>query len=283
MIIHNSYPSVSSLRAAAQIQGWKNEVNSRYASKFLTQDRDKWLGIEGGAPAALAALVDGYPRGEQMVREFHDKIAASIPRAVGVQRRRIRGAMGDELDIHAVNRGNVDRAWSTASRVLRRSSSILRLVVDICANHDTSASSMQWRGVAGLALSEVMSKAGYSVEIVAAFAVNRYLAPSRQDNKMTCTVVVKPRGVQADLGLLAATVALPAFFRTLGFCAIVRCADDQGKIVSERLGHYLDVSGVLPVPDKVTQLMVPQSITSHDSAVQWVRESVTLLQGSVVS
>jgi hypothetical protein len=283
MIIHNTYPSVSSLRAAAQVQGWKKEANGHYANKYLTQDRGEWLGIEGGAPAALAALVDGYPRGEQMVREFHDNIAASLPRAVGVQRRRLRGAMGDELDIHAVNRGNVDRAWSTSSRAIRRGSSILRLVVDICANGDTSASSMQWRGVAGLALSEVMSKAGYSVEIVAAFAVNGYLATSRRTGDMTCTVVVKPRGVQADLGMLAATVALPAFFRTLGFCAIIRCADNQGKIVSDGLGHYLDVAGVLPVPDKVTQLMVPQSITSHDSAVQWVRESVALLQGSVAS
>jgi hypothetical protein len=282
MIIHNSYPSVTALRASAQVQGWKKEGNKWYAHKYLTQDRGQWLGIDGGAPAALAALVDGYPHGEQMVREFHDNIAASLPRAVGVQRRRLRGAMGDELDIHAVNRGNVDRAWSTSSRALRRGSSILRLVVDICANGDTSASSMQWRGVAGLALSEVMSKAGYSVEIVAAFAVSGYLASNRQGN-MTCAVVVKPRGVQADLGLLAATVALPAFFRTLGFCAIVRCADDQGKIVSAGLGHYLDVAGVLPVPDKVTQLMVPQSITSRESAVQWVRESVALLQGSVAS
>jgi len=275
--VHLHFENVAALRHMAQSVPFSNQYNQRKVQSFLTNPNGDWLGIEGGAPAALAALVDGYPAGENLVRHFHDQIACHLPRALGHHRAKRRGNFGDEVDVHSVLRGAFDRAWTSSTRAIRKGTGILRLVVDIGANDHTSAEELRWRGIAGLALAEVMGKAGYSVEIVAGFAIRNLCATGNK--KMMFTTVVKPRSTQADIGLLAATVALPGFFRTLGFAAVVRAADDQGVNVDSGLGNYLDVSGVLPVPDKVTQLFVPQSVVDEQGAVDWVKATVTLLQG----
>ena len=95
---------------------------------------------------------------------------------------------------------------------------------------------------------------------------------------MSC--VIKPRSSQVDKGFLAATVCLPGFFRVLGFASIVRTCDNAGLVADGALGQYLAVSGLLPVPDKVTQLCVPGEVMDKESALKFVRESVTLLQGA---
>ena len=274
--VHMHYANVAELRAEAD-RPMANSFNESHRTRYMKSTNDSWLGIEGGAVAALKALVDGHPVGERAVREFHDKIRADLPRAEGHHRTKQHGAFGDELDIHAVNRGAVDRAWSASVRKVRKGSGVLRLVIDIGANGSTSADELRWRGIAGLSLSEVMGKAGYSVELVGAFAVQGICCS--KNTRMMFSCVVKPRGSHPDYGLLAATVALPAFFRVLGFTSIIRAADDQGLDVDDGLGHYLDISGVLPVPDKVTQLFVPQSVVSEETATEWVKQSVALLQG----
>ena len=276
--VHMHYSTVSELRHEAG-QRMKRDYNEARRHKYMTSNNDQWLGVKGGAAAAVEALTKGYPEGERAVTAFHEQIKADLPRAEGHHRAKRRGAFGDELDVHAVNRGQLDRAWTSSTRAVRKGTGILRLVVDVGANGGTSADELRWRGIAGLSLSEVMSRAGYSVEMVAAFAVQGINHDRRANSRMMFSCVVKPRGVQPDYGLLAATVALPAFFRTLGFTSIIRACDRQDVPVDDGLGPYLDVSGVLPVPDKVTQLCVPQSVISESTAAEWVKLTVKLLQG----
>jgi hypothetical protein len=273
------YGSVAEMKEAA-MSPYKVEGNNAYALSILSKEgRADWFGMEGGAFAVLRALTDGYPMGEAIIRGFHSRIAAALPRAEGHHRSRTRGPMGDELDVHAMMRGNFDRAWSRSTRKVKRGSGILRLVVDIGGNASTSADRLRWRGIAGLALAEVMSRAGYSVEIVAAFGVSGFTYGDEANNRAVVSCTVKPRSSSADYGLLAASVALPGFFRTLGFCSIIRAGDDQNVEVERCLGQYLDVTGVMPVPDRVAQLFVPQSVHSDETAVEFVKQSIQLLQG----
>ena len=281
---HLHYASVSAIRAAAAVP-MKDPNNNRLAERHSARDDGShWHGIDGGAEAVKNALVNGFPAGEAAIAAFHSEIAASLPRALGHHRTKRRSNLGDELDIHAVNRGATDRAWTLSSRTIRKGSGLLRLVVDICGNATTSAETLQWRGIAALSLNEVMSRAGYSVEIVAAMAVQnlRRATGSGKTSVDACltTVVVKPRGTQADIGLLAATLTLSGFFRLYGFLSFIRAADDAGFAVDSGLGNYLDASGVVPVPDKVSQIIVPQSVHDKASALEWVQATVKLLQGA---
>lgn len=269
------YPSVAAAKAAA-MGNYQLPENGKLAAATLRRDTDNsrtWYGMAGGAKAVLASLIDGNADAESKVRQFHEAVKQSLPRAVGVNRHIVRGSMGDELDIHAVNRGIVDRAWSSRQRKLRKGSSILRLCIDICANSGTDAADLAWRGLAGLALSEIMTKAGYSVEIVAALAVGRHAS----GQTMTACTVIKPRTSSADIGLLAATVGNAGFFRTIGFCQIIMAADQVGKEANDSLGSYLDVSGILPVPDKVAQIFVSGRIHDRKTAMSWIHDTMKLL------
>lgn len=279
-VVHVFYPSVSSALANLERPYTLKSNQERVDGyRFDALNRPDWHGLSGGSANVFKAIRNGFPEGEVLVRSIHDEIAPTLPRAIGVNRVRVRGDQGDDLDVHAVNRGAVDKAWSRAVRRVRVGSSIVRLCIDIGGNCHTNADALRWRGVAGLALAEVMGKAGYSVELVACFAVRNAIANNR--SHVTVSTVIKPRSAQADLGLLAATATLSGFFRVLGFAGVIRGADDLGKPVESGLGRYLDVSGVLPAPDKVTTLFVQgNTVYDRETAVTWVRQSVALLQGS---
>ena len=257
---------------------YKSDHNAEIAERSNIMGDYAWHGINGGFNAVKRAILEGFPDGERTVSAFRDKLHDKLPRALGHARTKVRKDLGDELDYHAMLKGNTDRAWTASTRQIKRGSGVLRIVVDIGANAHTSADKLRWRGVAGAALCETMRKAGYSLEIVAAFAIENADAGCTMNQAISVTI--KPRNAPLDNGLLAATVCLPGFFRTVGFCAIVRACDNAGKLVASGLGRYLDVSGVLPVPDKVTQIFVPGDVASEEAALEWVKDTVTLLQGA---
>jgi len=273
-ITHSWYASVSEALADAKAPYQKSE-NAKAATHYLTKT-DGNYSFNGGASEVIASFFSGNEEAEKKVRAFHDEFVKTLPRAVGIRRAITRGSMGDELDIHAVNRGDLDRAWTKRERQLKRGSSILRLCVDICGNAGQSGDSLSWRGIAALSLSEIMTKAGYSVEIIAAIAVSDY---SNNESIMTASTVIKPRSTTADIGLLAATIATAGFFRTVGFCQIIREADKHGRVASGGLGSYREASGLLPVQDKITQLTVDGNVNNRTSAKKWITQSLQLLQG----
>lgn len=270
----------SSVYDAIESQKGINKLINIERAKQTTEGNEgvNWYGIEGGAKAVLSMVDTGYPEGAAMVAHFHDTLKGSVSRAEGIKRRIVRGPMGDSLDIHSVNRGALDRAWTSTRRSVRKGSGIVRVTVDVCGDSSASVEMLRWRGVAALALCEILTSAGYSVEIVAALGVKNYC---KSDNHVTmaATIMVKPRNVRPDYDMVAATVCLPGFFRTIGFNAVVQAADVNGKGVYSGLGEYEDVSKILPIPEKVTQFMVNASVINHESATDFCNSAIKVLQG----
>ena len=224
------------------------------------------------------ATVDGYPRGGDIMRGFHEQVAARLPRALGFMRTKRKGDQGDELDYHAMLRGASDRAWTKATRTIKSGSGVLRLCVDIAGNCSQSADALRWRGIAGASLAEVMRKAGYSVEIQAVLAT---ACPDIKESINTYTsVVVKSRKATVDFDQLAATIGLSGFYRTFGFHSVVRGCDIAGKRADADLGYYLSAESVAPLDPKVTTLFVSPEVMNKSTAVEWVARSVKLLQGA---
>lgn len=278
-LAHDHYPSVSSMfDLLAENRQWTHRYNRELLAGHKGGDQGmSWHGIEGGAAGVINAIESGYPAGAQKVAIMRDSIAASLPRAVGVNRVRVRGTFGDDLDIHAINRGDFGTAWSTAKRRVKVGISIVRIVIDICGNGSVSADVLAWRGVAGLSLAQIMQSAGYSVEIVGAMGTTR----SGDDmGNLAITTLLKAHGASVDIDLLAATTCLAGFFRLFGFAAIIAACDKRGKVAHNGLGQYLDPSGVLPAPINTTQLFVQQWIVDEESALAWVKQGVALLQGA---
>jgi hypothetical protein len=238
-----------------------------------------WYGVESLAKVK-EILQQGYPEGAALVDTLYDAVAPTLPRAVDFRRRIVRADQGDELDIHAVNRGALDKAWTVAKRKARMGTGLIRIAVDICGNSYVSAEQLRWRGVAALALSRAMTKAGYSVEGVAGQSGKQAIQGSCL--LTTITVTVKPRYAALDTATLAASICLPGFFRYLGFASIIKQADDLGCDVSSGLGQAVKLESVLPVPERIAQVVVPETVSSQESAVKWIKEALAMLQGATI-
>jgi hypothetical protein len=172
------------------------------------------------------------------------------------RRKLVRADQGDSLDIHAVNRGALDRAWSTVKRRAALGTGLIRIVVDICGNADMSADQLKWRGLAALALSRAMTKAGYSVEIVAGQAGGGGF--NRREEIGVVTTTIKPRYANVDTATLASAVVMTGFFRFLGFLAIIKQADECGWDVNSGLGHDVSLHTVMPPAEKIAQVVTPK-------------------------
>lgn len=279
--VHSHFPSVSALVADCD-SPMTRSGNDYIRTNHLTAHRDdSWHGMAGGAAACRAALVTGHAEGQAMINTMTDKLVVKLPRALGHGRTKRRGDTGDEYDIHAARRGAHDKAWSYSARTVKQGTGLIRLCVDIGGDAAQSADALRWRGIAGVTLTRIMEKAGYSVEMLACFATTDGIQGIRKN--AVVSVVVKPRNARADVGLLSATVTLSGFFRSFGFSQLVRCADAIDRDANSNLGKYLDVSGVLPVDPRVTTLFVPQSVRNEKTAAAWVNQSINLLQHSTMN
>lgn len=274
------FDSVSAAMEAFKQPMQRVENTRVFRDSVSNQRGSSWFGAPS-IEAVHAAMREGYPEGLKLIDENSAKITGTIPKALGVNRARKRGSMGDELDIHAVNRGSVDRAWSTQSRAIKRTNNFIRLVIDIGGSSGTSAEQLAWRGVAGMVLAEVLGKAGYSVEIVAAFGIRRHVEKD-SSKQMLFTTVIKSSRALADRGLLASVLTMPGFFRVYGFHAIVKNADDAGKECVSNLGHSASVETLLPADPRAIQIIIPQSVESEKAAIEWVNQNVALLQMATI-
>lgn len=270
------YGSVSEMRAMLDAH-CKLESNARIIKEYVFErfSGRTWYGLNNGK-ACIDALTDGYPEGETAIARMRESIKGKLPHAVGVGRTLTRGYQGDELDIHAVNRGDLGNAWTSRQRKVRRTLTNIRILVDIGGNAATNASSLAWRGVAAATLAEVMTKARYNTEIIAAWATWGSIDGWDGVNLNAC--VIKPFGASLNLSILAATVGLAGFFRTLGFAAIIRAADEMGLNANSSLGHYSDAAESFPDDGKVMRIAVPGNISDAEMAKAWLKETVELIE-----
>jgi hypothetical protein len=279
------YASIAEMEEDCLRGTYRQDYNRSVLQRAVETPRQgggvSWYGVES-LDKVKECLVKGYPEGAALVDSLYESIAPSLPRAIEFRRKRVRGEQGDALDIHAVNRGALDKAWETTRRRPHHGSGIIRIAVDICGNAHVNADKLRWRGVASLALSRAMSKAGYSVEIVAGQSgANAFEGhPSVHG---TITVTVKPRYAAIDTATIAASVCLPGFFRYLGFASIIKQADDLGYAVECGLGRAEKLETLLPVPERVAQVVVPETVNDLASAKAWVVTAINMLQGATIS
>lgn len=236
-----------------------------------------WHGIDGGFPA-VSNMVEftGYPEGGQLIAEMLDNLVESLPRALGIRRKKRRAELGDEYDIHAAMRGDHDRAWIQSRRELRSGAGLARIIVDIGDRASVPADQLQWRGVAGIVLCTMLREAGYSVDMIAAFASQRPFA----NESLLFTVTVSGRHASVDPDTLAAVLVLPGFFRTFGFAGIIRAADNHHADVVPKLGFPVPVVNVYDPVGDMPDFVVPSSVMSDETARGWVKDSIALIQGS---
>ena len=244
--------------------GLENQV--RYHKEWLTRERSDWYGLEkeGNFQTVAEMVKEGWPDGLRRMDEALGKLEVPVP-PVSIRRKRERGEWGDELDIHRVYAGDFGKAFSSMRRPPGSKRKTFKIAVDSIASGGRDAQEMFWQGAAAIKLGQMLSEAGYIVELVSAFRAQA------SGCKIFLEVVCKSSSAPLDLCSAAATMALPAFFRCIGHAWI-----------HANLSNEHDSSGVNvnSLKESDADIIAPQSIDSSESAARWVAEQIARLDGS---
>lgn len=246
--------------------------NKSRALSYRNDSRGReWLGVEDAA-AVRHAMTHGWPEGVKRMREALDQMQ-QIPAPVNTRRRRVWTDQGDSVDIHRVNSGRLDVAWQRCQRRTSSAVRTVRLMANILDNCNAKASETFWRGAAVLKLADLLTEAGYSVEIAGAFSSVTY--DDRRGNRMLDSITVKAASAPLDVDALAATLCLTGFARVYGFMGVISAADHFGRNVHGGLGQAnTPLAKALRASEQGADLFITPNINNAATARAWVEEVI---------
>lgn len=155
----------------------RNERNFDTATS-AKRDPDRWWG-SGGMSMALRRINHGWPEGLIMFQNMMRNIATMdhLWPESDLKRRRhkIWAGSGNEVDIHRVYRGQLDKAWRShkMEEMTAEGHKHVTMLVNFTVNMDTKSDEFLWRGALAAILCERLQALGKSVRIVAHFAAYR--------------------------------------------------------------------------------------------------------------
>ena len=260
----------------------KNDENRRYAKgkatgdSYRDQDNSDWLGCT--VDQLNERLTRGWPEGVEKLQQ----IATREINPVSIRRRRVRGDQGDEIDMQAVYRGDLSRAWTRTRRQSRAGASrTITLVCNLSDSAGVDAKDLYWRGAAVLKLADALTQAGYGVGIYGAVSTKN---ADEGDKVSGCQFVeVKATDSPLDLSQLAAITALPGWFRTRGFAGIIAACDLAGTTYSSGLGQ--PDHGSIPeyaAMVGLTNCHIQPKVNSKNAAEKWIDSVMAAVEAPVL-
>lgn len=208
---------------------------------------------------------------------------------VSIKRKRYRSDQGDELDIHEVNRGNLSQAWTRTKRERRAGAGkMITIVCNTGANAVVDAAKLFWRGAPVLKLTDALEAAGYQVKLV---SIDGSAGPCTEtagakEKVIHTAVVTVIKDIDAPLNVpdLAAIVAMPGYFRTVGFASIIGAVHETHSAAATcySLGTHSDeitehVSKELFGGDSM--LIVQPEVNSQEAAQAWIDKVLQQIEG----
>ena len=233
-----------------------------------------WLGPDNPTIAqAVDRVLHGWKEGAEKVR--HHLAAIEINAPVSVKRKRKRSDQGDDLDIHAVYRGDLEHAWTKRQRSHTRARRTVRIVAQCNLLANTNADELFWRGAAVCKLVDVLSDAGYSVEVIGAIASVRI---DHHEHAWLLTFPLKEAESPLDMEQLAGIACNSGFHRLYGFRAYyARCDWNRAHIAGT--DHSDDSSRLTAAvnfnADGTQTFTVPYHVGDATQAQAWLAKCCT--------
>lgn len=195
----------------------------------------------GGARSLgeIADLFDkGWAEGAAKLDALAEGLTLPEVEVASVRRRMAYGDQGDELNPWRAMSGDWDVAWQTTTRVTTTAPRTITLGVSWGGNANRKDSELYWSGAQAAVVTDLLERAGYTVELVALSATHsrdHQAADGRgwnwdaERSPLTLSVVtVKRADEPVRLDRIAATICHAGTFRTAGFCAILAGDMDVG-------------------------------------------------------
>lgn len=240
-----------------------------------------WMGIqdevkdgETSHECTTRLIRDGWRKGVELIAEVEKSLSLPVPKAI----RRVQRWMssGDDIDMQKIWNGDIDTAWRGTQRDFRSGLQRVRLLIDCIDFGGADEKDMRWRGVAALKLADALTEAGYSVQVESVMSTKDWM---NDDHKFICRVVVKDYTQPADLLTLAATTALPAFFRSLFHTWGSTVAKHQRHGVGYHVPDKTPVGDFKDEFDSAPMFMLPKSLKSAEKATKRIEEIIREIEG----
>jgi len=159
---------------------------------------------------ATHVIVNGWPEGAKIVETLGQQIAEQLPPPKSRRLQKRWKDEGDEASFERYQRGQ--DAWRSCHRQLKSSCGLIELVASWGEGCSASQQQLQWSGAAALAVTDLLEKADYSVELCLVAAMqDRYIEMVRVD--------LKRMGEPLDLENLAGVAVYPPAWRIFGLAA----------------------------------------------------------------
>src|SRR5881394_1134766 len=122
---------------------------------------------------ARKVLLEGYPYGARLVTDLAAKVSETLPPPKSRRRVRKWRDDGDELNTERLQAGH-DTCWRSMHRQLKSACGLVEIVAGWGSDCGASQDRLQWSGAAALALTDLLEKADYSVELALIAAMEAY-------------------------------------------------------------------------------------------------------------
>jgi hypothetical protein len=241
-----------------------NSVTKRY--EYSRSEAQQWFGADSQNQYE-DRLKHGWGEGVDKLRE----IATKEIQPTSLRKKRTRSDQGDELDIHAVYRGDLSRAWSKSKRQHKLGGMrSIALVCNLSCSWKVNASDLFFRGASVLKLCEALCEAGYSVSIYGATGAIKI--GRSNEFSMAQFVEIKSEDHALDTSALASLIAMPAYKRVSLHGGMIEEADLRGVQIDGGLGSNsseLIATAIkkLPISENA---FIQSEVNSKESAERWI-------------
>jgi hypothetical protein len=267
-----SYASTGEMVDLVKTYKFRYLENANVAKDFAERGDFDWLGLQGerqngehADKTTLRLIEDGWTKGADLLDSVKN---VDAPVATSIKRRNVWQDFGDEVDMQRVYAGNLDYAWRRTKRVCVNGPTRICIFIDSLASGYVESREMLWRGVAAMRLADTLTAAGYLVEIRSGFKGGTLIG--KYDSVLQ-SVIVKPYDMPINLPVLAATTALPAFFRMMGHLLHPIARDMNGKTGYGVSYRVLPLSlADFPEEQGVKTFIVGQLVHSAEDVNTWL-------------
>lgn len=259
-----------SLRAGFELSNSINPGNKHTHESAGHGSSGDWYGAGSFANALKIIEAGAWPEGvDRMQKALGDLGATLKPQSV----RRVRrwSDNGDSVEMSRVWAGRVDVAWQRCHRAQRRGPQSVVIVVKIGGVSSVSAERLFWRGAAALKLADLLTEAGYNVELEAAHTSTHVSS----GDGFAVSVPIKEATAPLDLNSLAVVVSLAGFFRYTVFRQMCACPGS----VSSGFGstcRYREL--VTKRDDDRTAILLDEEAHDKASARAWIEAQIATLE-----
>ena len=141
---------------------------------------------------ALLGWKDGFEIATERASMLDEDVAKEYTQLVSkYKRKHVKSDFGDEIDIHKVYQGQIDKAWSKTERFeIDVKHKLFTLFIDVGGLSSIDAEDTIWRSAVALKITEQLIKAGKAVKIIVGASANDLLIYNRK-KVVTTDITVK--------------------------------------------------------------------------------------------